>query len=165
MLSDADRPRSELYTPPDLAGRALEILGEIDLDPASDDTGRTHVSSRSRFTAADDGLAHPWHGRIWLFPPAGKRSVWVAKLLHEYRVGRIEAALLYDGIDPRAPWFQHVAREASVCFTGPLRALNDCGEPIARTRVGSMLCYLGPDTRRFAAATSDLGAVLVPWRP
>jgi len=164
MLSRADSPRSELYAPPDLALKAEEILGGIDLDPASDTTGLSRVPARAVLTAADDGLAHPWHGKIWLFPPLGRRAVWVAKLLHEYRVGRIEAALIYDALDPRAPWFQNIAREASICFTGPLRALNDCNEPIARTRTGSMLGYLGPDRERFETLTAGLGAVLHPWR-
>lgn len=152
----------ELYTPPDLAERAREILGAIDLDPATDGSGRSAIVAERTFSALDDGLSQPWHGRVWLFPPAGGRPVWVAKLLHELRVGRIEAALFYDALDARSPWFANLAREAAICFPGRLRAINEDGEPIRRTRVGAVLAYLGPEPERFDDRCADLGPVLHP---
>ena len=163
MLTPSSALYGELYTPADIAERARNILGGIDLDPASDATGRSCIDAAAIFTADDDGLSQPWHGTVWLFPPSGRpRAVWVGKLLHEYRLGRVTAALFYDAFDARAPWFQHIAREASICFPGPLRALSEDGTLIGRSRHGALFCYLGPDAERFEAYAGDLGAVLHP---
>lgn len=152
----------DLYTPPDLMVKAIEVLGGIDLDPASDATGRSPVPATAIYTAADDALAQPWEGRVWLFPPQdGRTAAWVAKLIHEYRCGRLTAGLLYTGLDARAPWWQHLAGEAAVCFLpGSIRATMAVGASLPRTRLAAILAYLGPEPEHFAAVMSDLGAVM-----
>lgn len=157
----------DIYTPPDLVALAVAVLGEIDLDPASDATGRSPIPAARIFTREDDGLTQPWEGRIWLFPPQdGRLAAWVAKLVHEYRCGRTTAALLYAGLDARAPWWQHLATtEALICFpAGAIRAGLADGTALPRTRMAAILAYLGPEPQRFLAATVDLGAVLGPAR-
>jgi len=156
----------DLYTPADLAALAVTVLGGIDLDPASDRTGRSPIAATAIYTREDDGLAQPWAGRDWLFPPQdGRTAAWVAKLVHEYRCGRTTAALLYAGLDARAPWWQHLASEAHVCFpAGAIRADLADGSPLPRTRMAALLAYLGPEPERFRAATVDLGVVLMPAR-
>ncbi|NCC40355.1 MAG: hypothetical protein EOM21_13035 [Gammaproteobacteria bacterium] len=153
----------ELYTPPELATLAVTVLGGIDLDPAADTFGPATVPAVTVFTEAEDGLSRPWHGRVWLFPPAtGNRAAWVQKALHEYRSGRASAVLLYSPFDARSPWWPHLFAEAAVCLlTGPLHALGENGQPIPRTRQGALLAYLGPDRGRFKTACAPLGSVLV----
>lgn len=152
----------DLYAPADLAATAREVLGTIDLDPASDTTGQSLIPARTVYTLADDGLAQPWHGRVWLFPPQdGRMAAWVAKLIHEYRCERTTAALLYAGLDPRAPWWQHLAGEATVCFLpGAIRATMTRGGPLPRTRMGAILAYLGPDHDHFTRVATELGTVM-----
>ena len=157
----------DLYTPADLADLAVTVLGEIDLDPASDASGRSPIPAKRIFTREDDVLAQPWEGRIWLFPPQdGRLAAWIAKLVHEYRCGRTSAALLYAGLDARAPWWQHLAvTDALICFpAGAIRADLADGTPLPRTRMAAILAYLGPEPKRFTAVASHLGAVLEPAR-
>jgi hypothetical protein len=47
----------------------------FDLDPATP-ARQPWPTARSRFTEADDGLAHPWHGRIFLNPPYSTAAIW-----------------------------------------------------------------------------------------
>jgi len=152
----------DLYAPADLVARAVKVLGGIDLDPASDASGRSLVPASRVLTLLEDGLAQPWEGRVWLFPPQdGRTAAWVAKLIHEYRCGRVTSALLYVGLDARAPWWQHLASEAQVCFlSGAIKATMWNGQPLPRTRVAAILAYLGPDPGRFATEVADLGIVL-----
>lgn len=44
------------------------------------------------FTPADDGLAQPWAGRVWLNPPYSRGSLeaWMAKAFGEVEAGRAE---------------------------------------------------------------------------
>lgn len=152
----------ELYTPPDIATRAVTALGAIDLDPASDLSGRSLIPAAAVLTREDDGLAHPWSGRVWLYPPQGRQTAaWVAKLLHEYHSKRTAAAIFYAPVDARAPWWQHLAAEATVCFPpGAHRAVCEDGSNLPRSRMSSVLAYLGPEPERFTTAVSDLGVVL-----
>jgi len=152
----------DLYTPPPLADLARQVLGEIDLDPATDDSGHSCILAGRRFTEDDDGLSQPWHGRVWLFPPHdGRRAAWVLKLLHEYRLGRVSAALLYTVLDSRAAWFHHLAAIAPVCFlNGAMQATRPSGAPLERLRYGAILAYLGPEAPRFRTAVAGLGTTM-----
>lgn len=153
---------TDLYTPPELAELALRVLGGIDLNPATDNSGCSLIQSERGFTEDDDGLSQPWHGRVWLFPPHdGRRAAWVQKLLHEHRLGRVSGALLYTALDTRSPWFHHLAGVASICFlAGAMRAVEPSGLPMARSRHGAILAYLGPQPEHFRAEVADLGTVM-----
>jgi DNA N-6-adenine-methyltransferase (Dam) len=58
------------WTPPEIF-RALDRV--FDLDPCSPGPGLGFVPARRIYTKADDGLAQPWHGLVWLNPPFGGR--------------------------------------------------------------------------------------------
>jgi len=53
----------EWYTPAGVIEAAREVLGGIDLDPASSETANRTVGAPRYFTEEDDGLARDWHGR------------------------------------------------------------------------------------------------------
>jgi hypothetical protein len=93
----------EWYTPAQYVDAAREVLGGIDLDPASCDQANRTVRARTYYTAQDDGLEHYWHGRVWLNPPYGKSSaLFVGKLLAERAAGRVDAAIvLLNGLRVR----------------------------------------------------------------
>jgi hypothetical protein len=68
------------YTPPDI----FEALGlTFDLDPCSPGTGHW-VPARRIYTEADDGLAQPWAGLVFMNPPFVGRNghvPWLRKFL------------------------------------------------------------------------------------
>lgn len=56
----------ERYTPK----WVFDHLGiTFDLDPCAPVNGGDFVPAASRYTAEDDGLAHDWHGLVWVNPP------------------------------------------------------------------------------------------------
>jgi hypothetical protein len=59
----------------------IDALGPFDLDPCAADP-RPWDCARQNYTAADDGLAREWHGRVWLNPPFHRYQVaaWIERL-------------------------------------------------------------------------------------
>ncbi len=62
------------YTPVDILRRVRLVLGEIDLDPASDEFGNSRVKAKDYFSESEDALVQPWPGGLSYFvnPPGGK---------------------------------------------------------------------------------------------
>lgn len=59
----------------------FEVLGlSFDLDVASPPWA-THVPATTFYTKADNGLAQPWFGRVWMNPPYSEATPWVARFI------------------------------------------------------------------------------------
>src|SRR4051794_31827362 len=73
----------EYYTPDPYLDAVREVLGAIDLDPASCPEAQGTVRAARIYTAEDDGLVLPWFGRVFVNPPYARGAVdaFVAKLL------------------------------------------------------------------------------------
>jgi ParB family chromosome partitioning protein len=63
---------NEWYTPDYIIQMIKEVLGEIDLDPASCPEANLTVKANQIFTKEDDALKHEWKGNLFLNPPGGK---------------------------------------------------------------------------------------------
>jgi hypothetical protein len=57
---------AEWFTPPRYIQAVREVLGGIDLDPASSRAANRIVGAARYFTAADNGYGREWHSRIFL---------------------------------------------------------------------------------------------------
>ena len=90
-------------TPP----HVLLALGAFDLDPCSP-INRPWDTAAAHFTKLDDGLAKPWHGRVWMNPPYGAvASAWMRRMAaHGNGVAlifaRTETAAWTDSVWPHA---------------------------------------------------------------
>ena len=89
----------EHVTPLEVANAARQVLEVIELDPASDALANTIIRARRIYTKKDDGLAQPWHGRVFLNPPGGligkesQPKVWWNKLAQAWLDAEVECAL------------------------------------------------------------------------
>lgn len=94
----------EWLTPPEI----VRALGRFDLDPCAPIMERPWNTADHHYTAADDGLAHPWHGRVWMNPPYGQHTeAWLAKLAaHGNGIAlvfaRTETRMFFEHVWPKA---------------------------------------------------------------
>jgi phage N-6-adenine-methyltransferase len=64
-------------TPQDLFAKLNDRFGGFTLDPCAD---ASNAKCKRFFTKTEDGLAHPWTGRVFLNPPYGRQiAAWVKK--------------------------------------------------------------------------------------
>lgn len=62
------RATTSWFTPPETIGLVRAVLGEIDLDPATNLTAQAWIQAKDYFTKEQDGLSSDWGGRVWLNP-------------------------------------------------------------------------------------------------
>lgn len=112
-------PNYEAYTPEALIAPARQVLGHIDLDPASCELANSVVQARQYFTEEENALEQDWWGKIWLNPPFSRK--WIApfaeKILAELGRGQVEEMILLTNNSTSADWCQSLMnRSDAVCF-------------------------------------------------
>jgi phage N-6-adenine-methyltransferase len=153
---------NEWFTPPEYVDAARDVLGEIDLDPATHEIAQKTVQALDYFTASDDGLVQPWHGRVWLNPPYVQPLIaqFVTKLVTEVSARRVEQAILLTHNYTDTAWF-HEAESAAdlLCFTrGRIKFVDADGDDCAPTQ-GQTFFYYGSAGERFREIFGQFGFV------
>jgi phage N-6-adenine-methyltransferase len=150
----------EWYTPDEILDPVREVLGAIDLDPASCDTAQIRVQARTYYTTTDDSLRQAWHGKVFLNPPYKLPEVarFLGKLFEEIEAAHTTEAIVLVNSATETDWFQAAFRQArAVCFpdgrihfVSPTRG---AGHPCQ----GQALLYYGPNVDHFCVVFAALG--------
>lgn len=155
---------NEWYTPQEYIKAAREVLGDIDLDPASSDIANQTVQATHYLTAEVDGLAHEWSGRVWMNPPYSSDLIgqFISKLIQHYDEGKIEAAIVLVNNATETRWFQELAQNAfAICFPkGRIKYLDSSGTPANTPLQGQAFIYFGENADLFKAVFQQFGVVL-----
>lgn len=154
----------EWWTPEIYLQAVREVLGAIDLDPASNDGAQETVKAATYYTLETDGLSKEWRGRVWMNPPYTSRVInqFVEKLANHYRDGDITAAIALTNNSTDTTWFQYGAKIADAyCFTaGRIRFVKPDNTPSSPLQ-GQVFLYFGPNVDAFKNAFSVFGLVMV----
>ena len=151
----------EWYTPAEYIEAAREVLGAIDLDPASSPLANETVGAARYYMEEDNGLIREWHGRVWLNPPYGKGSgLFTTKLVEEYAAGRATAAiLLLNAYGFDSAWFQPLW-DYPICFTNHRIEFTNPDRETGGPANANIFVYFGARRKEFARVFSDFGAVV-----
>lgn len=168
---------NEWYTPKEIIELAREVLGKIDLDPASCALANEVVQAETFFTAESDGLSKEWFGNVWLNPPYGRaegdhasnKGRWSKHLADQYRAGKVEAAILLVNPDIGTSWFWllwpsgEAGGPSAICFTEKrVKFYNAEGTAKSPPRGGAgAIVYFGPNPELFAEKFSQIGVVVL----
>tara|TARA_R100001594_G_C4031567_1_gene261415 strand:- start:266 stop:1237 length:972 start_codon:yes stop_codon:yes gene_type:complete len=155
---------NEWYTPANHIEIARQVLGEIDLDPASNAEANKIVKAKKYFSEEDDGLSKEWSGRVWLNPPYSRDLMgpFVNKLIESYKSGSVPAAIMVSHNNTDTAWFHSLSEVASaVCF--PRQRIKFYRNQIVAAPVnGQAFFYLGRSADNFIEVYKDYGVVMVP---
>ena len=161
----------EWYTPREYLDAAIEVMGEIELDPASSDTAQEHVNAVCYFTLQDDGLTRDWSGRVFLNPPYAMPQVrdFTAKLAAAYRRGEVPEAILLVNNATDTEWFHAALSSCSaLCLMrGRIKFLKaQDGELVGMGSPthGQIFLYFGESHEAFTKTFRRYGAILKPTK-
>jgi hypothetical protein len=154
---------NDWYTPEKYIIAAREVMGDIDLDPASCAKANKTVKAKEFYSEDDDGLNRDWYGRVFLNPPYGKLgSAFAAKLYESLGSGVDEAVLLVNSRATDADWFQPCFNGA-ICFTDHRIDFDSPEDKPTSSTHGSCFVYFGPHEERFAEVFAKYGNVVKRW--
>lgn len=150
---------NEWYTPKEYIEAARQVLGKIDVDPASNPIANELVRAATFYTAEDSGLDKDWHGAVWMNPPyeSGLIGQFVEKLCDSYASGTVSKAVVLVNNATETRWFQSLAQQASAACFPKGRVKFWHLRKVAVPLQGQAILYLGPNPDKFARAFSQFG--------
>jgi len=179
----------EWYTPPELIERARNVMGGIDLDPASSDVAQRWIQAGtyyqfdlsafdfdkprandaelkrdlSRFSQAQFAAQPQWAGRVWLNPPFDDTPTWVDRLDSEYIHGDVTAAVLLVNSAPGYIWWENLWRRRPVCMLRERVCFYQAdGTSDGPSKKGTTIAYYGENVQSFIAQFGALGRIILP---
>lgn len=169
-----DRPSAnEWYTPAHVIEAARQVMGGIDLDPASCETAQEVVRAERWYGVDDDGLDRNWSGRVWMNPPYSLKGeyaldVWITRLQRDFRSGAVdEAVMLINNVADSQAGASALAESSAACFTCPRLKFKRPGAMDANPPLGQMILLYShreEAVAEFARVFGGIGTVVVPWR-
>jgi len=159
---------TEWRTPEKYINSVGNVLGGIDIDPASNDEAQALVQAGIYHTIKDNGLDHRWNGRCFMNPPYSRELIpkFTNKFLSELKCGHITESIVLVNASTDTRWFHQLQEQAkAICFTkGRIGFLRPGQGYQASTgkkgQIGSAFLYFGDDVESFTAEFSQYGFIL-----
>ena len=154
----------EWFTPDRYLNAARDVLGGIELDPASISLANERVQASRFYTSEDNGLEQAWSARsIWLNPPYSETNAWVSKWMAT--VGfEVEEGILLVHANTETAWFQ-LLWGCWLCFTDHrIRFERPDGNAGSAPPKGNVFAYIGPYHKMFREHFEAFGQIVAPNR-
>lgn len=154
----------EWYTPADHIEAARELMGGIDLDPASCDEAQANVKASVYYTKETDGLSQEWSGRVWMNPPYCMPEIdrFTGRIIDEYKAGKVAQAVVLTNNSTDTAWFHRLLEQSDlVCLTrGRVKFWGPDGSAATGARQGQAIFYLGDNPDGFRQHFGKFGAIV-----
>lgn len=169
ILDDEEPGKKDSYYTPDVYTDGVhEVMGAIDLDPAScklannGDAGHKGVRARKFFDINHSGLTKKWHGRVFINPPFKEWDQWSLKADRELKSGRVKEMCVFIGANSCVNNnFARLKRIADAVFIPDGRDYGNTWGPKSTSGAfqGHFLFYFGPKVKKFNKVFSQYGSV------
>lgn len=155
---------NEWYTPTEFIEAARDVMGSIDIDPASSEIANKTVKASEYYTQETNGLDKAWHGNVWMNPPyASELIVKFISKLREERDNYKQAIVLVNNAT-ETEWFNNIIDIASaVCFPkSRVKFYMPDGKTGAPLQ-GQAVIYIGDNREKFIKVFSSIGWVALVY--
>ncbi len=182
----------EYYTPEPWPSLARELMGGIDLDPASNPIANQTIQASRFFTQEQDGLSQSWHGRVWMNHPFHRgelacptprkkckkkkcktrghinkaipgNSEWINKIIAEYEAGNITEAVIICFVNSSENWFRPLLGYPQLFPNGRVHYLKPDGSKADSCTKGSVITYLGTNLTEFKRLFGAHGTIKIEY--
>jgi phage N-6-adenine-methyltransferase len=168
ILNTLTSKSNEWYTPQRYVDAARELMGGIDLDPASNSTANETVKAANFYDSTSNGLDKDWTGRVWLNPPYGRdeagsnQDIWSRRLIEQYNASITTEAVLLVNAAVDTKWFQRLF-DYPICFPDHRINFYSPENSVSGSTHGSAFVYFGSQVEKFVEMFSEFGTVVRRW--
>ncbi len=171
------------YTPSKYIEMARQVMGSIDLDPASCDVAQSWIKADFYYCGkVYNGLDMPYYKNVWLNPPFDNTALWCTKLYNEIAKGNVDQAIILVNSNHGYKWYEELWRKFPVCCARErIEFLTDVNEDEIKwgtaksvqigdhrlmtkgqAKRGQTFAYYGNNIEAFYNVFSPIGRVIVP---
>lgn len=155
----------EWFTPRWCIDAVHDVLGTIELDPASCEKANHTVGATRYFTREEDGLSVLWcASTIFCNPPYGRggQDAWSAKMISEYRVGHFNEGMLLVNAATGTEWFHRLYNYPLCLVRGRIHFVDEWGVTQHNPTHDNAFIYFGSRPHTFKERFSVIGKVYFP---
>lgn len=163
MNNHSNNLNDEWYTPQKYIEAAREVMGEINLDPASNEAANQVVDADNYYSLENSAFDNEWFGKVWMNPPYSRIiKLFAHKLVEEFEAGRVTEAVVVTNNGTDTQWFHKMGSVASAfCLhKGRIGFINETGDQVQNNNKGQIFTYLGSNPERFKEVFSEFGLVV-----
>ena len=159
----------EWITPPEIINSIKEVLGYIDLDPASSVIANKIINANKIFTEEDDSLTKEWKcDTCFMNPPYGKigtksqAGIFAEYFINQYIIGNInkEGIILVHSRFGYT-WFNDLIYKLTSCtLKDRIRFINpNTMKQGDMAKTSQTLFYIGENNQKFIEVFKDKGLI------
>lgn len=159
---------NEWYTPKEYTDLARKVMGNLDVDPASNVEAQEWIKATKFYTSENDGLVQHWIGSVWLNPPYSQplMNTFVDKLLTEITAKHTTQAIVLVNNSTDTIWFHRLSKKSdAMCFTRGRIKFTSPGKNKYSPTQGQVFFYFGQNVSEFFRLFSDIGVVMKLFCP
>jgi phage N-6-adenine-methyltransferase len=152
----------EWFTPQEYIVAAREVLGDIDLDPASCPEAQKIIKAARYYTKAVNGLEQRWYGRIWLNPPFSFPAIedFTTRAREAFEQNEIESAIVLTNNCADTGWFHRLFEGSCVCIKEGRINFWRPDRDSTGNRQGQAFFYFGSDAAKFSEIFGKFGTIV-----
>jgi len=149
---------NEWYTPEVYIKAVIEVMNNIDLDPASSIEANKIVKANKIYTIKDNGLTKKWKGNIWINPPYSINLInkFIDKIIEE--LNNINQCILLVNNATDTIWFHKIINYSNaICFPkGRIKFYQPNNNKCSPLQ-GQCFIYFGNNSNKFINIFSKYG--------
>ncbi|MCK9577035.1 MAG: ParB N-terminal domain-containing protein [Clostridia bacterium] len=160
-LSNSKIDSNAWYTPKIYMDAVREVIGDIELDPYSDEIANSNVNAKNYYTIDNPAETKEWKCKtLWMNPPytAAIMKPAVNKFVSEYRKYNFNAIVITNNAT-ETQWFNTlVTNSKCFCFTNHRIAFETYdGKNESNNTRGQVFFYFGNNIEKFKHAFNKFG--------